>query len=68
MKGDGNVADESFIDRIVEGFESMRQKPHLDIVAAQFAAGEIAFVVDHRGIRTIFEDDDTEDADPGIFG
>lgn len=62
------MVDESFIDRIIEGFESMRHRPHLDVVAAQFAAGEIAFLVDHRGIRTIFEDDDVEDADSGIFG
>ena len=64
----GNVVDQSFIDRIIEGFESMRQRPHLEIVAAQFAAGEIAFLVDNRGIRAVFEDDDSEDADPGIFG
>jgi hypothetical protein len=62
------VADEDFIDRIIEGFQSLRDRPHLDIVAAQFAAGEIAFVVDHRGIRTVFEDDSTEEPDPGIFG
>ena len=63
-----DVVDESFIDRIIEGFESLRQRPHLDILAGQFAAGEIAFVVDHRGIRTVFEDDSSEDADPGVFG
>lgn len=61
------MADESFIDRIVEGFETMRQRPHLDLVAAQFAAGEISFLVDRHGIRTLFEDDTTEDADPGVF-
>ena len=62
------MTDEDFIDRIIEGFQTLRERPHLNILAAQFAAGEIAFVVDHRGIRTVFEDDSTEDADPGIFG
>ena len=58
--------EQDFIDRIIEGFQTMRERPHLDIVAAQFAAGEIAFVVDRRGIRTVFEDD-PGDADPGVF-
>jgi hypothetical protein len=62
------VADQDFIDRIIEGFQTLRERPHLDVVAAQFAAGEIAFVVDYRGIRTVFEDDSGEDADPSLFG
>jgi hypothetical protein len=60
------VSQQDFIDRIIEGFQSMRERPHLDIVAAQFAAGEIAFVVDRHGIRTVFEDD-AGDADPSVF-
>ena len=62
------MADQDFIDRIIEGFQTLRERPHLDVVAAQFAAGEIAFVVDYRGIRTVFEDDSAEDADPSVFG
>jgi hypothetical protein len=62
------VAGQEFIDRIIEGFQTLRDRPHLDILAAQFVAGEIAFVVDNRGIRTVFEDDAESDADPGIFG
>lgn len=49
--------EQDFIDRIIQGFETLRHRPHLDLLAAQFAAGEIAFVVDCHGIRTIFEDD-----------
>jgi hypothetical protein len=62
------MADQDFIDRIIEGFQTLKERPHLDVVAAQFAAGEIAFVVDRSGIRTVFEDDSADDADPGIFG
>src|SRR5207247_154472 len=51
-EAEAGVADQDFIDRIIEGFQTLRERPHLDVVAAQFAAGEIAFVVDYRGIRT----------------
>lgn len=47
------MSDQEFIDRIVRGFESLRERPHLDVLAAQFAVGEVAFVVDHRGIRIL---------------
>lgn len=60
------MAEQDFIDRIIEGFQTLRERPHLDLVAAQFAAGEIAFVVDRRGIRTVFEDD-SGDADSSVF-
>ena len=58
---------QEFIDRIVQGFETFRDRPHLDLLAEQFAAGEIAFLVDRRGIRTVFEDD-FGDTDPASFG
>ena len=58
------MGDEEFIDRIIGGFESMRQRPNLDLVARQFAEGEIYFVVDRRGIRVAFEDDEG-DMEPG---
>lgn len=49
----------NFIDQIIRGFESIRERPHADVLAAQFASGEIAFLVDHRGIRiTSGEDPD----------
>jgi hypothetical protein len=51
------VNDRDFIDRIIRGFETLRDRPHLNVLAAQFAAGEIAFVVDHRGIRILVGED-----------
>jgi hypothetical protein len=51
------VGEQEFIDRIIQGFETLRERPHLDLLATQFAAGEIAFVVDRRGIRTLVGDD-----------
>ena len=58
------MGDEEFIDRIIGGFESMRERPNLGIVARQFAEGEISFVVDRRGIRIAFEDE-SQDVEPG---
>lgn len=58
------MGDEEFIDRIIGGFESMRERPNLEIVARQFAEGEISFIVDRRGIRIAFEDE-SQDVEPG---
>jgi hypothetical protein len=60
------VADQEFVDRIIQGFERLRDRPHLDVLAAQFAAGEIAFVVDNRGIR-ILVGDNAGDLDSQAF-
>lgn len=56
------MSEHEFIDRIIQGFETLRDRQHLDLIAAQFEAGEIMFVVDRRGIRTVFEGD-SPDAD-----
>lgn len=45
------MAEQDFIDRIIQGLETMRERPHLAFLAEQFAAGEIMFIVDRRGIR-----------------
>lgn len=45
------MAEQDFIDRIIGGFQSMRERPHLEFLERQFAEGEIVFLVDHRGIR-----------------
>lgn len=58
------MGDQEFIDRIIGGFESMRERPNLAILARQFAEGEISFVVDRRGIRIAFEDE-SQDVEPG---
>lgn len=55
------MTEQLFIDRIIEGFETLRQRPHLDLLAKQFAAGEVAFIVDHRGIRTLVGDNNVGD-------
>jgi hypothetical protein len=60
------VTDQEFIDRIVQGFETLRDRPHLDVLAAQFVAGELAFIVDHRGIR-ILVGEDAKDVDSATF-
>lgn len=57
------MGEQDFVDRIVQGFESLRDRPHFDFLATQFVAGEISFVVDHRGIRIVAEDDAEDDAD-----
>jgi hypothetical protein len=45
------VAEQDFIDRIISGFEMLRERPHLDFLAQQFEAGDVLFLVDNRGIR-----------------
>lgn len=40
-----------FVDQIIEGFRTLRERPRLDLLAQQFEAGELAFVVDRRGIQ-----------------
>ncbi|MGH3798344.1 MAG: hypothetical protein ACRDSP_26140 [Pseudonocardiaceae bacterium] len=60
------MAEQEFIDKIIQGFETLRERPHLDVLAAQFAVGEIAFVVDHRGIR-ILVGADAGDSDSATF-
>ena len=50
------MGDQEFIDRIIQGFETLRERPHVDVLAAQFAAGELSFVVDYRGIRIVMDD------------
>lgn len=51
------MGEQEFVDRIIQGFETLRDRPHLDVLAAQFAAGDISFIVDHRGIRVVVDDE-----------
>lgn len=55
--------EQEFIDRIIRGFETMRERPHLDFLAEQFTTGKIMFMVDHRGIR-ITPQEDTDNTCP----
>ena len=40
-----------FVDRIVEGFQSLKDRPAYGLLAGQFEAGELTFIVDRQGIR-----------------
>jgi hypothetical protein len=40
-----------FVDRIVEGFQSLKDRPAYRLLAGQFEAGELTFIVDRQGIR-----------------
>lgn len=47
-----------FIDRIVEAFVSLRTRPHFEVLARQFAAGEVSFVVDRQGVQVRLNGDE----------
>lgn len=40
-----------FLDRIVEGFQSLRDRPAFGLLKGQFESGELTFIVDRQGIR-----------------
>jgi multidrug resistance efflux pump len=40
-----------FVDRIIEGFQSLKDRPAYRLLAGQFEAGELTFIVDRQGIR-----------------
>jgi hypothetical protein len=40
-----------FVDRIISGFESLKDRPAYHVLAGQFEAGELTFIVDRQGIR-----------------
>lgn len=40
-----------FVDRIIEGFRSLKDRPAYGLLAGQFEAGELTFIVDRQGIR-----------------
>lgn len=40
-----------FVDRIVKGFESLRNRPAFELLTGQFETGELSFIVDRQGIR-----------------
>jgi hypothetical protein len=40
-----------FVDRIISGFESLKDRPAYNVLAGQFEAGELTFIVDRQGIR-----------------
>lgn len=54
-----------FVDRIVEGFQSLRDRPAYALLGRQFAAGELTFIVDSQGIRIHLDQIDLEEPDTG---
>lgn len=60
------MGEQDFVDRITDGFVSLRERPQFDFLASQFAAGEISFVVDRRGIRIVVEEG-PQDGDPDLL-
>jgi multidrug resistance efflux pump len=43
--------DTDFLDRILQGFASLRDRPAFKVIQGQFEAGELTFIVDRQGIR-----------------
>lgn len=40
-----------FVDRIISGFASLKDRPAYRVLSGQFEAGELTFIVDRQGIR-----------------
>jgi multidrug resistance efflux pump len=59
-----------FVDRIVEGFQSLKDRPAYGLLAGQFEAGELTFIVDRQGIRIHLDavEVETEDLDTTVEG
>jgi len=59
-----------FVDRIVEGFQSLKGRPAYELLAGQFEAGELTFIVDRQGIRIHLDavEVETEDIDTTVEG
>lgn len=52
-----------FVDRIVKGFESLRNRPAFELLTGQFEAGELSFIVDRQGIRIHLDQIDLTEAE-----
>lgn len=61
------MPEQDFIDRIISGFETLRERPQVRFLAQQFEAGEIMFLVDNRGIR-IESQEERQDAGGSDLG
>ena len=58
------------MDRIIEGFQSLKDRPAYGLLAGQFEAGELTFIVDRQGIRIHLDavEMETEDIDTSAEG
>jgi hypothetical protein len=57
-----------FVDRIVDGFRSIKDRPGYAILAGQFQAGELTFIVDRQGIRIHLAEVNVDDAEVDMGG
>ena len=59
-----------FVDRIIEGFQSLKDRPAYGLLAGQFEAGELTFIVDRQGIRLHLDvvEVETEEIDTAMEG
>ena len=59
-----------FVDRISEGFQSLKDRPAYGLLAGQFEAGELTFIVDRQGIRIHLDvvEVETDDIDTTVEG
>ena len=59
-----------FVDRIIEGFQSLKDRPAYRVLAGQFEAGELTFIVDRQGIRIHLDpvEVESEDIDATVEG
>ena len=59
-----------FVDRIIEGFQSLKDRPAYRLLAGQFEAGELTFIVDRQGIRIHLDvvEVETEEIDTAMEG
>ncbi len=59
-----------FVDRIIEGFQSLKDRPAYGLLAGQFEAGELTFIVDRQGIRIHLDtvEVDTDEIDTAVEG
>jgi hypothetical protein len=61
-----------FVDRIIEGFQSLKDRPAYQLLAGQFEAGELTFIVDRQGIRlhldTVEVESESEGMDTAVEG
>ncbi len=46
-----------FVERVIEGFRSLRERPHFEVLAQQFESGEVSFVVDCKGIQLYLDEE-----------
>lgn len=65
LKEPAITAEYDFVDRIIEGFRTIQARAAYEVLAAQFEAGELSFIVDRQGIRMHLDEIDLDDPEVG---